>query len=709
MTGPFNAEKQYRIGDLFIKDFGLFLSDGEEAKLIAGRGPEGKKGAKGASGKDGADGKDGKDGDTFDCVDIEGTNLVIVMRDANDDLTTKSVDLSPMLDAAVDITKSVEKQTSSQIKAEVQAHAKGLMEYINEHLEDQDAIPLRFYRGLFSASNSYSRGDTVTYSGSLYVTSEATSAIPNSPFERGNNPWRRLGVGGGGGGGGGDGDLSIYVKRPKDNFDGKWLTYRETDTGQKEWTPLTTDVIDTNPNLLFRDANGRFAPTPDELSTLTNQLRVNRFIWDKLNELDDNKSGIFIGPLPPDKESDGMFWFCNNQNSMQLFVFHEDSDAWIPVAPPATISDRVAKGEDIQGALVEAVGDLETKVTALEGAIGEHSLIFNLAHPNPRAGDFVIKDGGNYPVHNISEAQLIHISPEDRHGGSIAVDRITEGDVMRLSDIAGVSAELKIIKNLGGGAYQMEKLFGELDRLSESPYEFNLFSSFDPAGMAQISYVDEQDAKKYDKSGGLIEGQVKINTLDLVPEQKVLSVAHAGDPKFYIHPTGQAVSRYILQPGDSDFTVPTKGYIDKAIADAIANVSPTASPRPAQLSWLFSPMTTGAPSTGAFMYTGANWRFSLKTWNGGDGFFITETVEKSWNTSQLVEMSIWKRDGMQWKMVKHVEIEKVYWMAKADGRSYLSFKQKWQSNDTGLSTNGEYFVTIGGFSDGRLQLSNWRR
>ena len=67
---------------------------------------------------------------------------------------------------------------------------------------------------------------------------------------------------------------------------------------------------------------------------------------------------------------------------------------------------------------------------------------------------------------------------------------------MRLSDINGVTAEVKIKNNLGGGAYEMEKLFGDLDRLSEYPYDFNLFSSFDPAGLATTDYVDQRDSTK---------------------------------------------------------------------------------------------------------------------------------------------------------------------------------------------------------------------
>ena len=104
-------------------------------------------------------------------------------------------------------------------------------------------------------------------------------------------------------------------------------------------------------------------------------------------------------------------------------------------------------------------------------------------------------------MNTLSAASIIHISPEDRNGGSIAVDRITAGDVMRLSDISGVTAEVKIKDNLGGGAYAMEKLFGDLDRLSEYPYDFNLFSSFDPQGLATIDYVDERDDTKIGRGG----------------------------------------------------------------------------------------------------------------------------------------------------------------------------------------------------------------
>ena len=266
--------------------------------------------------------------------------------------------------------------------------------------------------------------------------------------------------------------------------------------GENVRAPLTTDLIETNPGITFRNAKGQFAAVDPGVTELTNQLKVNRYLYDRMLE-----RGVTIDVVPPDIYAEGTFWFCNREDSMQLFVYHEESDAWIPVAPPATIADRVAAGEDIQSGLVQAVGELETKVTALEGAVGEHSLIFNPDRTTPRAGEFVTKDGGNQVVNTLSAASIIHIAPEDRNGGSIAIDRITEGDVMRLSDIGGVTAEVKIKNNLGGGAYEMEKLFGDLDRLSEYPYDFNLFSSFDPQGLATIDYVDERDQTKIGITG----------------------------------------------------------------------------------------------------------------------------------------------------------------------------------------------------------------
>ena len=91
-----------------------------------------------------------------------------------------------------------------------------------------------------------------------------------------------LSQGGSGGSGDGNVDLSGYVKRPVAALrDGKWLMYRELPDGTKEWTPVTTDLVATNPDVLFRDSKGRFKST-DNVPELNNQLEVNRWFLEQI-------------------------------------------------------------------------------------------------------------------------------------------------------------------------------------------------------------------------------------------------------------------------------------------------------------------------------------------------------------------------------------------------------------------------------------------
>ena len=80
-------------------------------------------------------------------------------------------------------------------------------------------------------------------------------------------------------------------------------------------------------------------------------------------------------------------------------------------------------------------------------------------------------------------------------------DKIQDGDVIRIISLEGETSDLKMGEG-GNGFYKIESATGSLDRLSEIPYDFVLLSSFDPAGLATIDYVDAQDALKLDKAGG---------------------------------------------------------------------------------------------------------------------------------------------------------------------------------------------------------------
>ena len=325
----------------------------------------------------------------------------------------------------------------------------------------------------------------------------------------------------GGGGGSGVIDLSKYVKRPDDDFDGKWLLYRETPgTNQGEWAPATTDAIETNGQLMFRDSKGRFKPTPEELDNITNQLKANRFMWDKIQQLDVDKNGIEISPNPPEPPDgetmvDGAFWFDNSEDVMQLFIWHSESDAWIPVAPPITLDDRVAQGEETQRIIINQINaalveqnHLKDKVSALEGAVGEHSFIYRMSEA-PDPGYFSITNESG-ATNTISDGTKINLTLVDRNGNAVDVDRITVGDVLRLADIGQENCELRITSVDESPTFSYTKLSGNIDRLSDYPYDFVLLSQFDPAGLATIDYVDERDKTKLNLSGGKMKGLIDM-------------------------------------------------------------------------------------------------------------------------------------------------------------------------------------------------------
>ena len=139
--------------------------------------------------------------------------------------------------------------------------------------------------------------------------------------------------------------------------------------------------------------------------------------------------------------------------------------------------------------------------------------MFTWNENNVRPGQFNLKNDFMQLKGYLSTASWIGISGTDSDGGSIDLDRIKEGDILRMG-YGGMAAELKITR-ADTRAFIGLRRCRALDRLSEVyPYDFILLSAFDPAGLASIDYVDAQDSKKLNLTGGTLTGELKMKRTD---------------------------------------------------------------------------------------------------------------------------------------------------------------------------------------------------
>jgi hypothetical protein len=183
LTGPFSKEAEYRDGDLFVKDFGLFLHSSGKSTLIAGRGPEGKKGKAGATGRDGKDGvdgqdgQDGADGSLIEALELRGANLVAVFKNADGTVKDHSVSLDPFLQTAALVTKEAAATEKKSIIEEADEYVRKLWNSLSSHLDAEDATPISFYRGIWRMDVSYQVGDWVRYGTEGLICRRANTGI----------------------------------------------------------------------------------------------------------------------------------------------------------------------------------------------------------------------------------------------------------------------------------------------------------------------------------------------------------------------------------------------------------------------------------------------------------------------------------------------------------------------------------------------------
>ena len=355
---------------------------------------------------------------------------------------------------------------------------------------------------------------------------------------------------------------------------------------------LTTDLVSTNSSVVFRDSKGRYKSRAD-MPELSNQLEVNRFLWEQIEKLleepeapkppeapedrlpifaeeepteypyaEDGESTdlvaddqwyqvtdptfdydnpdpegldlfiwtemedgtfewvLFEEEVPdgvviikgeaPDKEEDGVgngsLWFDNSEDVMQLFVWHEDSDAWISVAPPTTLEGRVATGEATQAAIIAQIqeslveqANLSKRIDELaitKGSVARYVVTGTSVNVATRNGELYVSS----PI--AADVEYISFAPFDSNGQATKPcnpDDIVEfveaaggkyaGDITRYKVVSGDSNALTVEYLSGDNDFEV----GEAEEIYVYPQNSDL---------ASVEYVDAQDAKKLDLTGG---------------------------------------------------------------------------------------------------------------------------------------------------------------------------------------------------------------
>ena len=173
-------------------------------------------------------------------------------------------------------------------------------------------------------------------------------------------------------------------------------------------------------------------------------------------------SSVWITDELPDEQytSNGDLWFDNTEDTMQLFLWHEESGAWLPVAPPTTLESRIEQGEKVQEQILieiahlmgetsalegrikvgegvqqdiqSDVTTLQNKVNALEGVVGQHRFDYDIGNKNPRAGQMNGQNEAMEIVRPVDQIKFLALSDTDRDGKPVGLDKIQQGDVLRI-------------------------------------------------------------------------------------------------------------------------------------------------------------------------------------------------------------------------------------------------------------------------------------
>ena len=300
-------------------------------------------------------------------------------------------------------------------------------------------------------------------------------------------------------------------------------------------------------------------PIPADTDT---QLEANKYYMAALSQLEDFVDGIHVGDSAPTAYSNGTLWYNSTTNVEKLYIYYDPTETltgtWVETTPidftdvndaigdvaadVSALTDRVEDNEDdistLQGTtaghttkigdLEDSVSDilttentqqgqidtLENKVEALEGAVIDAKYVLS-SRTTPNQGEFALVDGSDGMVTTWAAVAKIKFHEFDDNNNPHTFDTIGLDDFVRIGGVVG-SAVYKI-KSLRGGTSPVYDFDVEIVSSSDSPfatlqYDFEFTPGFDPSAYATVTYVDDQDALKVNKSGDTITGKLILSS-----------------------------------------------------------------------------------------------------------------------------------------------------------------------------------------------------
>ena len=243
----------------------------------------------------------------------------------------------------------------------------------------------------------------------------------------------------------------------------------------------------------------------------TNRWRVKEFR---------GSSDVFVSPNAPDDPQEGKVWFDSSPEVMELFIYVDDT--WVSATPNSeyALEARIAANEEgIRDLWTDQrrqdyeLAALDNRVDQLEGKVGEYTYNYQILNQTPREGELTLHAQDLSPTSRWEYATAISFNPTTASGESFDVAEVITGDVIRLyleGDIAmQISAfECKVINN-GSGLLLIDQKIKMVGTAQLTLYKVDHLKSYDPSGLATMSYVDAQDELLLPKAGGKMEGTLK--------------------------------------------------------------------------------------------------------------------------------------------------------------------------------------------------------